>query len=227
MVKNKKIAGIVREWLYNNYTFFEALQAEIANYSAIARKLKPIIDKSFQKNVNIYSIISAIKREAKNLSKDITETNKKIRKIIGNSEILVKTNIATLSVKKNSETIRVIKTIIDKFAGNFLHIFEGTTSISIIVEEKVFGNLASSFPKSQVLYKATGLGAIIMVSPLEIMTTHGVVAFVYNALAAHQINIEKEMSSYTDIIIIIDNEDANKAFSVLNSLVLESKKWPK
>src|SRR3972149_339166 len=104
MVKNKKIAGIVREWLYNNYTFFEALQAEIANYSAIARKLKPIIDKSFQKNVNIYSIISAIKREAKNLSKDITETNKKIRKIIGNSEILVKTNIATVRVNKTTET---------------------------------------------------------------------------------------------------------------------------
>ncbi|TAL48161.1 ACT domain-containing protein [archaeon] len=223
MAKNKKIAVLVREWLYNNYMLFEAVQADIANYSAIARKLKPVIDKNFQKSVNISSIISAIKREAKNLSKDVVESNNRVRKVLANSDIVVKTNIASLSVKKNAETIHVVKSIIDKFTGNYLHVFEGTTSISIIVEEKVFDNILSSFPKSQVLYKATNLGAIIIVAPLEIITTPGVVSFIYNALSSHQINIEKEMSSYTDVIIIVDNNDINNAFSVLNSLVIESK----
>ncbi|MEM4617680.1 MAG: ACT domain-containing protein, partial [Ignisphaera sp.] len=66
--------------------------------------------------------------------------------------------------------------------------------------------------------------AIVIVSPIEIMYTPGVLSYITNILALNGINIVHIESCYTDTIIVVSREDLIKAFQVLSKHIDISKK---
>jgi hypothetical protein len=63
------VTQAVREVLGSNRLYFEVLQAGIANFTALAEKIKPDVEKKVNSNVNINTIVVAIKRLADSLQK--------------------------------------------------------------------------------------------------------------------------------------------------------------
>jgi aspartokinase len=55
-----------------------------------------------------------------------------------------------------------------------------------------------------------------MVFDERIETTPGVVSFIYGLLSDNGINVQEEMSCWTDLMIIIDEKNAAKAMRVLS-----------
>lgn len=55
-----------------------------------------------------------------------------------------------------------------------------------------------------------------MIFDESLETVSGVVASVYRLFAMNDINIREEMSCWTDIMIIIDEQDIGKAMQVLS-----------
>ncbi|HEY7111152.1 MAG TPA: hypothetical protein VH415_17120 [Nitrososphaeraceae archaeon] len=68
-VSQLPVTQAVREVLASNRLYFEVLQAGIANFTALAEKIKPDVEKKVNSNVNINTIVVAIKRLADSLQK--------------------------------------------------------------------------------------------------------------------------------------------------------------
>ncbi|HEX5573482.1 MAG TPA: hypothetical protein VFX26_03040, partial [Nitrososphaeraceae archaeon] len=57
----------VREVIGSNTLFFQALSTGIANYTALAQKIKPEVEKLTKSEVNVNTLVVAIKRFADSL----------------------------------------------------------------------------------------------------------------------------------------------------------------
>jgi len=60
----------VKEILSSNNLYLQALLSGIANYTALAQKIKPGVEKLTASNVNAGTIVVAIKRIVDNIQKD-------------------------------------------------------------------------------------------------------------------------------------------------------------
>ena len=69
-----------------------------------------------------------------------------------------------------------------------------------------------------------GQSAVVIVSPREIITTPGFVAYITSLLARHQINITQIESCHTDTVLILDQENALRAFQILEEALTLAKK---
>jgi aspartokinase len=49
-------------------------------------------------------------------------------------------------------------------------------------------------------------------------TTPGVVSFIYGLLAEHGINVVEEMSCWTELMLVVAEEDAARTIRLLNSI---------
>src|SRR5918912_4196421 len=106
LVNNKSISGIVKDIVGCNISFQDSLQRNYCNISALARILKPEMDKLLDKNVSLESIITALKRLRKIYKKNHSGTP--IFSILAGSMISVKTDVTKLSASKSKNTIEKI-----------------------------------------------------------------------------------------------------------------------
>jgi hypothetical protein len=59
------VTEIIREIMASNALYYSALQSGIVNYTALAKKIKPDIEKRTTYNVNIGTIVIGLMRIAK------------------------------------------------------------------------------------------------------------------------------------------------------------------
>src|SRR5919202_2999904 len=71
------VPDAIREIFANNNIYREALELGIANYTALAEKIKPDIEKLIGTSVNLNTIVVAIKRFADAVGKSSSEHNNK------------------------------------------------------------------------------------------------------------------------------------------------------
>ena len=164
--------------------------------------------------VNEDAIITAVKRIVPKYS----SINNEITDIIAKSDINVKTGVAKLSVKKNNQNLKSIQNIILKNNEEFIQISEATSALTIIYSERLREKLLSIFSKSEILEDSNDLAAIIVHSPIEVISVPGFVFTIYGQVAKRQINIEDTVSCFTDTIIVVKTRDVAMTFSVLNEL---------
>jgi hypothetical protein len=74
--KPVSITEIIREILVSNALYYSALQSGIANYAALAKKVKPEIEKRTAYDVNVAAIIAGLKRIANIIREQEGEQNR-------------------------------------------------------------------------------------------------------------------------------------------------------
>ncbi len=218
MVTN--ITRIVQGIIDNDLSFQDALNREYANMSAIARIIKPRVDTIVGFDVNIDSIITALKR----LKLDYTLPKSDTENIVANSKIILKTDVAKISViKSKSITEKIVRPLADYY-DSFISVSQGASSITMIFDELILERMRVLFIED-ILEVQDGLAAIIVQSPESIIKTPGCALIFYNQLARRHINIEDTISCYTDTIILVNMDDISKAFNTLNDLIREARNY--
>ncbi len=208
------MAKTVQFLIENDPCLQEALENEYGNYSAIARLLKPRVEKFLGKKVTLQGMISSVKR-ARMLHRSI----KKYPRAVGKSVINLRTDVAKISLEKTRRNLEKARLISADYPEAFFQVLEGTATLTVITEENIFSRVRSVFRGQELLDAKQNLAAIMIQSPEEIVKTPGCIAVFYNALSRMQINIEETVSCHTETVIVIRMEDAAKAFSVLTNLI--------
>ena len=211
---NQSVARITRNLIESDLGIQDSIARDYANISGIARLLKPKIHKMGITEVNEDAIITAVKRIVPKYS----SINNEITDVIAKSDINVKTGVAKLSVKKNNQNLKGIQNIILKNNEEFIQISEATSALTIIYSERLREKLLSIFSKSEILEDSNDLAAIIVHSPIEVISVPGFVFTIYGQVAKRQINIEDTVSCFTYTIIVVKTRDVAITFSVLNEL---------
>jgi len=213
------ISKIVQHLIENEPPIQDALARGYGNYSAIARILKPKVEEIYGRKVGIAGVITAVKRVR------VAYTPRtEYRKIVAESRINLRTDVAKISVEKTRRSLEKARLISADFPEAFFQVLEGATTLTLITDERIFDEVRSIFKEEEILGEKRSLAALIVQSPREIVDTPGCIVAFYNPLSRAQINIEETASCFTETIIVLRMEDAAKAFSILTDLISRMRK---
>lgn len=214
------VSKIIQHLIDNDLSLQDALQRDYANYSAIARMLKPKVEEILGRKVKLESLITSVKRATASYS----SRGENMTRIIAESVIHLRTDVAKVSVEKTKRNLEIVRKVLTNFPGEFLQILEGVSAITLIFDQKMFDNVYSIFQKEDILDERQNLAAIVVQSPREIIDTPGCAIAFYNPVSRRHINIEETMSCFTDTILVLRMEDVGKAFTALTDLIAEARK---
>lgn len=214
------ISGVVQTLINSDLSLQDALQRRYGNYSAIARVLKPKVEEALARKVKLEALITSVKRT----TASYRFQPKDLMKVIANSVINLRTDVAKISVEKTSETLRSIREALASYSEEFFQVLEGISAITLVFDQKLFDDVKSIFGKEKVLDEKRNLAAIVVHSSRDIINLPGCAIAFYNPVSRNHINIEETMSCFTDTIIILKMEDVGRAFAVLTDLKNEARK---
>ncbi len=197
----------------------DAIERGYANFSAIARLLKPKAEELLGRTVTIEGMITSVKR-----ARVKYKPSKEQLRIIAESVITIRTNLAKISLEKTRRNLERARLISAEFPEAFFQVLEGTSTLTLITDERIFSKVRLKFEDTEILDEKRNLAAVMVQSPKEIVNTPGCIMTFYNAISRRQINIEETISCYTETIIVLKMEDSVKVYSILADLISDARK---
>ena len=182
------------------------------NYSSLTRQIASDNEIDLKKNFD--AILIACRRYFRKVKKeDILE--KKIIDILRRSKLEVKNKIIVVVVEKDiyfNHLIDLHKEV--KKKAEVFHIIEGSNTITLITAAEFLEQIKKLF-KAKILRISENLAEINLKSSEEMEKTPGVMAYLTTLLAENGINIIETMSTWTDTLFVISEDDIAKVMSVL------------
>lgn len=213
------LSKVVRSLIENDLSLQDALDRGYANFSAVARLLKPRVEEILGRKVKLEGLITSVKRAKLSYKPRLDYV-----KIVAESVINLRTDVAKISLEKTRKTLETARKTLASYPETFLQILEGATTLTLIVDQRISGEVRSAFMKGDVLDEKQNLAALIVQSPREIVDTPSCIVALYIPISRNQINIEETVSCFTETIIILKMEDVGRAFTLLTDLITNARK---
>jgi len=214
----------VREYVSSRPYLLEALSRKIVNYSALARLIVSELNLGKE---NIPAVKMALRRFTEKL-KEKSFTEDRVREIIASSSLQLINDIVVCTICGVQGSSVLTKEVFLKKTG-FLQVTQSSRHMTIMMDKYLYNSIRSLIEKTlakigdvEVLENQT---AILITSPREIIKTPGVIAYILSALASQGINITQFISCHTDTILIVDRREALKAYTVLEKLILNARRF--
>lgn len=217
MVNAVSISKVVKEVIDDDLSLQDALSRRYGNFTAIARLIKPKVERDLGRRVNFESLVTSVKRTKPRLQ--LAQGG--IEGVLARSVVNVRTDVAKLNLEKSKRALEAARNIMATYQEEFLQISESNTSITMIFDQKLLEEIHKKFNDSDVLDEQSDLAAIIVHSPTEIVRIPGVVLSLYAKIAENHVNIEDTVSCFTDTIVVIRMEEVARTFSTLTNLISE------
>lgn len=187
----------------------DCLKNGLINYSALSRAIC-----REEKIKKFDAVLVACRRYASKVKLQPTH-ERKIVSLIRKARIRMvnKVIVAIIDKLRDAERIYALEREL-KERGSEFQFVDGEEALVVIASSDCEAAIREAF-RARVRKVSRGLVRISMSLDQRLETTPGVVAFIYGRLAEHGINVLEEMSCWTDLMIVIAEEDAAKAMLVL------------
>ena len=214
MITISQVASTIIE----NSPFLEdGLKKGIINISALARLIKPEIEKKLHKKIESGAIIVALNRLNNKLSARLSES--RFLESIGN--ITVRSKITEVTFENSSSLFEAQKKLYNRISQNkdlFCSFSQGVRETTLIINSSLEDLVGKIFADEKVIYKYSGLSSVTITYPVWIVETPGFYYIILKLLAWHGINIFEIISTYTELTILVSEKDVERTFALLNRL---------
>jgi aspartokinase len=210
---------VVKGVIDNDLSLQDALSRKYGNYTAIARLIKPKVEKDLGRKVNFESLVTSVKR----IKPRFQISPGGIEDVLAQSVVNVRTDVAKLNLEKSKRSLEAARNIMATYQEEFLQVSESNSAITMVFDQKLLEEIHKKFHDEDVLDEQSDLAAIIVHSPTEIVRTPGVVLSIYMKIAENHVNIEDTVSCFTDTIVVIRMDDVARTFSTLTDLISEAR----
>ena len=214
------IPEVVREIITRNRSIYDCMKMDLINYTALAVKIQPEIEKILANRVNLNTIVVAIKRYA-----DSFESKEEVKEesVLKNARLNLTDGIMDIkfSLKDSNEFDPM--DIMEKFSKvtNNYEFFRLSDSFRFLAEDlddvrQIFNNFST---KDDMF--STGLAKI----RISIPNSHNqsdVVSYVAEVLHANGIELVNAFFSQDNIIIILNEKYASRAYEILHSDIMRA-----
>lgn len=214
------ISHVVQKLVNEKIFILEPLSKGIISTVALAEQLKPLIEEELGKKVKTHAIVMALRRyseEIKNKHPDISFDY--------SSEIILKTDICDIAVKRSSTLLTKLKPLydlVDFEKGDILNIIHGRYEAVVVTNERYLSKAQELFKKEKILNIERNLVSLTLTFSSSFLYTQGVIYNVVRALAWENINIFEIVSTNTELTFILNKNDSVKGYRVLGQLVEKS-----
>ncbi len=217
---NISIPEVVREIITRNRSIFDCMKMDLINYTALAVKIQPDVERVLEHSVNLNTIVVAIKRFADSLDlKDEVEE----QSVLKNARLALTDGIVDIKFSiKDSQNVDPL-TILAKFSKitSDYDFFRSSDTFRFLTEDledirQIFDNL----PNRENIF-STGLAKIRISIPLN-QNKSDVVSYVAEVLHNNGVELVNAFFSQDNIIIILKEKDASRAYEILHSDILRA-----
>ncbi len=191
--KTASTAQMVRDFLSKRPFLVNALEQGIVNHSALAR----LIQEEIGGERNLEAIKASIMREKSRLIEKEGLRTEKVLQILKRTKTTLRDKIAIVKSKQSLDISYIVRA---SLSDSLVYMVDQT---KLRTEE------------AKDVYIQKNLVALMLASPKHVEDTPGFVAFITQLLASRAINVKEFISCHTDTIIVLEPEDATKAFSLL------------
>ena len=214
------VPEVVREIITRNRSIYDCMKMDMINYTALAVKIQPEIEKILGNSVNLNTVVVAIKRYA-----DSFETKEEIKEesVLKNARLVLTDGIMDIKFSiKDSKEIDPMS-ILDKFSkvtDNY-DFFRLSDSFRFLAEDmddirQIFKNVSNTDEMFN-----TGLAKIRITIPTS-QNQSDVVSYVAEVLHSNGIELENAFFSQDSIVIILNESDSSRAYDILHSDIMKT-----
>lgn len=219
-ITNMSVPEVVRETITRNRSIFDCLKMDLINYTALAVKIQPEVERALGNSINLNTIVVAIKRFA-----DSLEAKEEVEEqlVLKNARLALTDGIVDIKFSmKDSQNIDPL-TILDKFSKITTNydFFRSSDTFRFLAEDlDDVREIFDTIPNRENIF-STGLAKIrISIPPNQ--NKSDVVSYVAEVLHDNGIELVNAFFSQDNIILILNERDSSKAYDVLHSAILRT-----
>ena len=214
------IPEVVREIVTRNRSIYDCMKMDLINYTALAVKIQPEIERILGNSVNLNTVVVAIKRYADSfeIKEDVKDES-----ILKNARLALTDGIMDIKFSIKDSNGMDPRVILDKFSKitNNYEFFRVSDSFRFLAEDmddirQIFNNISNRDDMF-----STGL-AKIRISIPDSQNQSDVVSYVAEVLHANGIELVNAFFSQDSIIIILNERNASRAYDVLHSDIMRA-----
>jgi len=206
----KSIAKQIARLLDADPYIKQSLKLGVANYSAIARKLR----KEYLPKASLEAVKAAVRRYS--LGEDSFDYVKDLKELLSKTKIALKSDVCVLTLFPDT---RLDLDKITKKVGKDFSIVRSTNAITMMLDQEHIEDALKLIGKQNLIKSIKNHYALTLQSPKGIEASPGFVAFFSEILARNGINIREYYSCYTDTVFVLAKKDALKAYSLFDRVL--------
>ncbi|MDH3736724.1 MAG: ACT domain-containing protein [Nitrosopumilus sp.] len=214
------VPEIVREMIDRNRSIHDCMKMDLINYTALAVKIQPEIERILGNSVNLNTVVVAIKRYS-----DSFEIKEEIKEesVLKNARLALTDGMMDIKFSIKDSNQMDPMTILDKFSKvttNY-EFFRLSDSFRFLAEDmEDVRQIFSGVSNSDDMF-STGLAKIRISIPVS-QNQSDVVSYVAEVLHANGIELVNAFFSQDNIIIILNEKDSSRAYDILHSDIMRT-----
>jgi len=201
--------------LTRNHPVYQHIRMGLINYHALAARIKPTVDRVTRRDVNVNTIVVIIKRFSDAQSKlGLPPTMSVLR----NSKMTLSSGVVDVTITPKREAfINELKGLVELSSelNERPHIFPLVSSIKIIADANDYEKLKAALKSRYPLKPRLNAAKITIHLSEEAERSPGIAAYITDLLYRNGINILDAFLGYDDIILILNESDGPRAYTVL------------
>lgn len=210
------ISKAVREALVSRPCLSECLKLGVVNFSAAARLLARELNITDKEDAIKMALIRSQKRGREGVEE-------RLRRLVSSSVLELRTDLAVIHLDRRGADV-VLRNIASLSGRQlFSQVSIGSRFVTVIVGEGDVEAVLNGLREPEVIRVIRGQAALVLISPLEVEETPGFISYVTSLLSARGINITEILSCYSDTVIVLNREDALKAYQVVENVILRER----
>lgn len=219
MHESRGVSRAVNDLLLSKPVLLIALSMGVVNYSALARALKGEVERRLGREVSEAAVKVALIRLREQLSTSLA--GERVLKVIAESSTTLVDDVGLITIRASDPL--AFAPLLSGVKARLLQITQGVHTLTIVTDSEVLEGLLKKVAPRSVEAVYRDQAAVILVSPREIITTPGVMAYLTTLLAFNGINITQVISTHTDTLFILGRNEAIEAYSLLRSVIDEAR----
>lgn len=218
------VSKAIKDILFSNSIYLNSLKLGIANFTALALKIKPELDKIIGTEVNINTIVVSIKRIADALQQNQDLDNsiaQEEKENLAGARISLTGSILDVEFDKEMENIEKVLDLFDRQSDIRFNIFQSKNHMNLFIEniseiKKIFSSNESHTVIPNKIKEGVSMITISLPwEDTELRKTYQLLSMISNILYDNQISLHNAFFTPSEIVLIINDRDAAKVYELL------------
>ncbi len=212
---NASVPEAIREIITQNRSIYDCMKMDVINYTALAVKIQPVVERHLGTSVNLNTIVVAIKRYSDSFEQKEDVKNESVLK---NARLSLTDGILDIKFSADDFGAEDTASLMSKFSeiNPDYEFFRLADSFRVLTEDlagirELFGSFGNTEDKF-----ITGLAKIKILIPPE-QNRNDIASYVAGVLHSNGIEPANAFFSQDNITIVLNEKDASRAYEILRS----------
>jgi aspartokinase len=198
----------------------EGLRRGLINLSELARQLQPQLESDLWKPVGQAAVVMALRRVAERLPEEQRSEIALTRKT---GELTTRTELTEYTFRYSDsihECHRQLLAKAEPLRGAFVTVTRGVNEVMVICSRMLTGVVEEVFAGERLLARQDNLNAVTLHLNPDTSRAPGIYHTILKQLAWDKINLVNMICTYTELTILLEQNQTGAAFAVLSKLVM-------